>query len=253
MRIQLLSDLHLETEVFDPRPVPGCELLILAGDIDATWRGYERFAGWPVPVLAIAGNHEFDGRELNEAWPAFIAHCQSFGITVLEQSSRDLIDVAGRSIRVLGAVRWSDFDLYGPERRARCMRAGGYFQKVMQATRSGQIFDAQAVRDEALASRAWLQAAIADSTRAVCDALIVVTHFAPSVQCGDPRYTGQASTASFCNADDELMAGVDLWLHGHVHSRHDMRLGATRVISRARGLAHKGETEGYNEAWSVEI
>ena len=51
MQIQLLSDLHLETETFDPAPAPGAELLVLAGDIDATWDGFARFAGWPVPVL----------------------------------------------------------------------------------------------------------------------------------------------------------------------------------------------------------
>ena len=35
MRIQLLSDLHLETENFSPQPAPGADLLVLAGDIDA--------------------------------------------------------------------------------------------------------------------------------------------------------------------------------------------------------------------------
>ncbi len=70
MKIQLLSDLHLETEVFDPQPLPEAELLVLAGDIDAGWHSFSRFAHWPVPVVYIAGNHEFDGRELDEAWPA---------------------------------------------------------------------------------------------------------------------------------------------------------------------------------------
>ena len=61
MKLQLLSDLHLETESFDPVPAPGAELLVLAGDIDSTWDGYARFASWPVPVIVVAGNHEFDG------------------------------------------------------------------------------------------------------------------------------------------------------------------------------------------------
>ena len=60
MRLQLLSDLHLETEDFSPRPAPGAELLVLGGDIDSTWAAFERFANWPVPVLMVAGNHEFD-------------------------------------------------------------------------------------------------------------------------------------------------------------------------------------------------
>jgi len=85
MRMQLLSDLHLETEVFVPQAAPGAELLVLAGDIDATWVQLDRFAEWPVPVLMVAGNHEFDGRDLTEAWPALRARCQALGIRLLER------------------------------------------------------------------------------------------------------------------------------------------------------------------------
>ena len=74
MRLQLLSDLHLETETFDPAPAAGAEALVLAGDIDTSWRAFERFARWPVPVYLVAGNHEFDGREWNDAWPRLRAH-----------------------------------------------------------------------------------------------------------------------------------------------------------------------------------
>ena len=83
MRLQLLSDLHLETEVFEPQPAPGAELLVLAGDIDSTWRELDRFGSWPVPVIFIAGNHDFDQRELDDAGPALRARCESLGITLL--------------------------------------------------------------------------------------------------------------------------------------------------------------------------
>jgi predicted phosphodiesterase len=40
MKIQLLSDLHLETDpAFLARPAPGAELLVLAGDIGSYRRG----------------------------------------------------------------------------------------------------------------------------------------------------------------------------------------------------------------------
>ncbi len=252
MRIQLLSDLHLESEDFEPRPTDGAEMLVLAGDIDSTWRGYERFARWPVPVVAVAGNHEFDRRELDDAWPALRAHCAAQGITLLEQQSHDVVDSRGRRVRVLGTVRWCDFDVFGPDRFERSLRAGSYFQRVMGSTRGGVSFDAEAVRREGLAARAWLQSAIVAAAPA-CDALVVVTHFAPSLACADPRYGSQPGTASFCNADDDLMTGVDLWLHGHVHSRHDLRLGPTRVLSQARGLARRGETNGYQADLLIEV
>ena len=90
MRLQLFSDLHLETESFDPEPAPGAEVLVLAGDIDANWAALARFAGWPVPVLMVAGNHEFDGRDLVTAWPALRAYCDRLGIRLIERESVEI-------------------------------------------------------------------------------------------------------------------------------------------------------------------
>ena len=87
MRIQLLSDLHLETETYAPEPAPGAELLVLAGDIDSTWAAFDRFRDWPQPILLVAGNHEFDGRDLTEAWPALRRRCEALSITLLECES----------------------------------------------------------------------------------------------------------------------------------------------------------------------
>ena len=104
VRLQLLSDLHLETERFDPEPAPGAELLILAGDIDSEWTALERFAGWPQPVVFVAGNHEFDGRDLDAAWPALRRHCERFGITLVEQERHLMTDDRGRRIRFAGTM-----------------------------------------------------------------------------------------------------------------------------------------------------
>jgi hypothetical protein len=258
MNIQLLSDLHLESEAFDPEPAPGAELLVLAGDIDATWRGYERFAGWPVPVLAVAGNHEFDGRELDHAWPALRDQCAGHGITLLERDSVVLASRAGRRVRFVGTVRWSDFDALGVAERPRALRAGAYFQRVMGATQGGALFDAQAVRSQALACAAWLATTLAQPSLGAWEATVAITHFAPSLRSADPRYGPLPSTASFCNADEALLPAADVWLHGHLHCRHDYRVAhadgrSTRVVSQARGLQAKGETAGYDAAKLIAV
>ncbi len=63
--------------------------------------------------------------------------------------------------------------------------------------------------------------------------------------------------ASFCNADDDLLPGAQLWLHGHLHCRHDYRVdhpaGSTRVVSNARGHAWKGEADGHDLLYTLEI
>jgi hypothetical protein len=258
LRIQLLSDLHLESEVFDPRPHPRADVLVLAGDIDSTWRALDRFANWPVPALFVAGNHEFDRRELNDAWPALRKRCAQFGITLLERESLVLGAPDGRRIRFVGTVRWCDFNVFGPTRLESALRAGRYFQRVMGATKDGALFDAQAVRDEALDCRAWLAGALAEEAHGRWDTTVAVTHFAPSLKSADPRYGKQSGTASFCNADDDLLPGASLWLHGHLHCRHDYTVthtdgGSTRVVSQARGLADKGETDSYDEAKLIQV
>src|SRR6185437_2833089 len=158
MRLQLLSDLHLETEAFDPEPAPGAELLVLAGDIDSRWDGLARFAGWPQPVLFVAGNHEFDGRDLDLGMAALRRRCEAVGITMLERESVVVEDDRGRPIRFVGTTRWSDFDLFGESGRAKAMRAGEYFMALMKTSRDGAAFDAAAVRSEALICRNWLEA-----------------------------------------------------------------------------------------------
>ena len=258
MKIQLLSDLHLETEVFIPQPAPGADVLVLAGDIDSTWAAYERFANWPVPVLVIAGNHEFDERDIDEAGPAFRAHCQRLGLRVLERESLVMQDAAGQVVRFVGTTRWSDFDLFGPSGRARAERAATYYVRVMKARRKGLPFDATAVRAEALVCLDWLDRELSIPAAGRWQRTVVVTHFAPSLRSADPRYGRQPGTASFCNADDALIPRADLWLHGHLHCRHDYlvaRAGVapTRVVCQARGLASRGEDLGYEPMALLQI
>ena len=257
MNIQLLSDLHLETEPFDPEPAPQADCLVLAGDIDSTWVGLQRFAAWPVPVLMVPGNHEYDGRDVDAVLPALREACARSGIRLLHRETALLRAPDGTDIRFVATTRWSDFDVFGPARRERAMRAAAYFMRTMAARRAGQPFEAEHVRVEGLACRAWLEQALAVPAPAR-QRTVVITHFAPSLRSADPRYGLQNGTASFCNADDDLIPRADLWLHGHLHCRHDYlvpRAGRrpSRVVCQARGLVHKSEHEGFDALRVFEV
>lgn len=258
MKLQILSDLHLETEAFDPQPAPGAELLVLAGDIDSTWAGLQRFAGWPVPMVMVAGNHEFDGRDLHAAWDALREACAALGIRLLQREEAVLTDSAGRRVRFLGATRWSDFDLFGEKGRPKAERAAGYYLKKMGSTLGGHPLDTAALRAEGQACRAWLELALGLRAPEPVQATVVITHFAPSLRSADPRYGRQPGTASFCNADDDLIPRADLWIHGHLHCRHDYLVdrpgrAPTRVVCQARGLAKKGESTGFDPTRLFEV
>lgn len=258
MKLQLLSDLHLETETFHAQPAAGADVLVLAGDIDATWAGYERFAGWPVPVWVVAGNHEFDGRDFDRASAGLRDLCARLGFSFLERESLLHTSASGQRVRVLGSTRWSDFDLFGAEQRPRAERAAAYFLRLMATTRDGQPFEAEAVREEGLRCRHWLEQELQRAPQGRWDRTLVITHFAPSLKSADPRYGQQPGTASFCNADDDLIPRADLWLHGHLHCRHDYRINRpgqapARVVCNARGLVHKGEDQGFDSALLLQV
>ena len=80
---------------------------------------------------------------------------------------------------------------------------------------------------------------------------------APSVLSADPRYGKQSGTASFCNADDDLLEHAQLWIHGHLHCTHDYRVahagGETRVVCNARGHARKGEAEEHEPLLTLDV
>lgn len=252
MNIQILSDLHLETEDFSPQAAPDADLLVLAGDVDSTWDGLSLFANWPVPVIFVAGNHEFDGRDVDEALAGLRDRCRQRGITMLEGETLVVTAPDGRRIRFVGTTRWCDFNLFGEAQRNKVMRASSYFVRIMKAVRHGEPFGPVRVREEALRCRQWLADTLALSPPAnePWDTTVVITHYGPSMRSADPRYGDQPGTASFCNADDDLLPHASVWIHGHLHCRHDYLVphahGHTRVVSNARGHGFKQESAGYD-------
>ena len=64
-----------------------------------------------------------------------------------------------------------------------------------------------------------------------------MTHFAPSWQSISPAY-GSSELNGYYASDLEdmiLRKRPALWLHGHIHSRSDYRIGDTRVICNPAG------------------
>ncbi|WP_052231675.1 metallophosphoesterase [Tepidimonas taiwanensis] len=284
MRIQLLSDLHLETNPdFAPTPAPDADVLVLAGDIGSYQRSRDgavmalpdwglqrfsplpRYAGWPTPVLFVPGNHEYDALDWDEAHAGLRAACERLGIVWLE---REVVVIAG--VRFVGTTLWSDYDALADvptqrrgrvrpigdpaahrlHQRERAYRAANYYLAQTGTQRHGRPFDAAAMREEALRCQAWLRAALAQP---FAGPTVVVTHFAPSLRSADPRYGVQPGTAGFCNALDDLLPHADLWLHGHLHCPHDYRVGRCRVVANPLGYADKGEHAGFRPLCVVDL
>ena len=272
MKIQLLSDLHLETHpAFAPEADPEADVLVLAGDIgsyqsgsalldagDAEF-GLTRFSplhGWPTPVLFVPGNHEYDGLDFDDAHAQLQETCSRLGITWLEREVRIL-----SGVRFVGTTLWTDFDALGPlagqqvpeapsmhqpasgytqqlKARQKAFSAANYYLRKTGTTRAGEPWLAPQVRNQALICQAWLRQALAQPFDGP---IVAVTYFAPSLRSADPRYGLVPGTAGFCNALDDLLSQAQLWLHGHLHCPSDYVHQGCRVLANPRGYDSKGE------------
>ena len=295
MRLQLLSDLHLESNPdFVAQPAAEADLLVLAGDIGSYQRrrdgsvmgepdwGLQRFsplpqyASWPVPVVFVPGNHEYDALDVDEAHMALRQACDRLGIQWLEREVLDMGDV-----RLIGTTLWADYDALaqvpvgGPsagapagarkrpskravadpqahrlQQREKAFRAANFYLHKMAGRRHGALFDAAAMRELALECQAWLSGAL---LRPFGGRTVVVTHFAPTLHSADPRYGLSPGTAGFCNALDELLPHADLWLHGHLHCPQDIQLGRCRVVANPYGYAEKGEQLAFKPSLVLDV
>jgi predicted phosphodiesterase len=267
MKIQLLSDLHLESQPdWQAKPLPGADVLVLAGDIGSYQSGSRlggddfgltRFApvsGWPTPVLYVPGNHEYDALDWQAAHTRLRALCQQLGITWLERQSCVL-----HGVRFVGTTLWTDFEaLVGSadptsvalKKRDKAFRAANFYLKKAATTQGGEPWLAEGVRELALQCQAWLRHELATP---FSGPTVAITHFAPSLHSHDPRYGLTPGTAGFCNALDDLLPHAQLWLHGHLHHRQSYTHRGCRVVCNALGYAGKGEQAGYDPGLLIEI
>lgn len=285
MKIQLLSDLHLEwLPDWVPPRLAAADVLVLAGDVGSyqtgsallrssmDW-GLSRFApanGWPTPVLYVPGNHEYDGLDFEATHAALRACCESLGIIWLHHET-----VVQQGVRFVGSTLWSDFDALAEHRvragqvvsttqalqwREKAFRAANFYLQTTGAVCEGRPMLAEQVRTLALECRQWLGAALSVPFDGPT---VAVTHFAPSLRSADPRYAnpkfpGQPTpgTAGFCNVLDDWFDHADVWLHGHLHCPHDYRAGRgnrCRVVCNALGYEKKGEQAGFRADLLIEV
>ena len=277
MRIQLLSDLHLENYPdFVPRAAPGVDVLILAGDVgsyqagsllDGDDFGLRRFSprrsgsAWP-RVFYIPGNHEFDALDYDATYLRLRTTCDVLGIEWLERETITL-----GSVRFIGTTLWSDFAAVAAAKPTiveqtkafeKAFRAANFYLSKNTTLKNGTPMLAEDIRSLARECQRWLRDALAvpfDGTT------VTVTHFAPTLRSADPRYGITPGTAGFCNALDDLLPLSQIWMHGHLHCAHDFIASgikngqpyACRVVANPRGYPEKGEDKAFQETFVVEL
>lgn len=251
MKIQILSDLHLEFSLFKP-PKLAADVIVLAGDI---WIGIRGIAWarqtWPGKVVIfVPGNHEYYRSEVGLENKMMEQAARLYGVHVLNRG-----EVIIEGVRFLGATLWTDFRLFGDAKRpyayAAALNGLSDFRVIDYGSRTFMPQDSAQFNAEDIA---FLERKLIDEP--FDGKTVVVTHHLPSKQSVSERYSKQLLSACFASDFDRLMGFSKLWIHGHTHDSFDYELKGTRVICNPRGYCEAGdapENSQFNPGLVVEI
>jgi len=250
MKIQILSDLHLEfgSEALDVLKRSEADVVVVAGDLHVGVKNVVKSLKKisdivKTPVVYVPGNHEYYGcsgmPNFNSELFSYDQELESWSIYALNCDVIYIEDVA-----FIGAVGWTDgsYMKYNPK--------VGYLMS--------DIFKIPGFR-EGRGGQDWGE----DDVHAIETSLLwhdagkkcVITHHAPSAMSLKPKYYNNELNTFFINDWNYLMDDytIDLWVHGHCHDSHNYKYNKTRVVCNPFGYTPYAINDGFNPNLIVEI
>lgn len=252
MKIQLVSDIHIESRGCFAIPQLDSDLIILAGDIDKGMYGIE----WAEdishlhkkPVIYVAGNHEYYDHDYTDLTASLRSYAS--GHKQLHFLEND--ELFFKDTRFLGCTLWTNyFDELGEIERNKN-------QEVMNSALNdhvlikidGERFTPQHAYEINQQSLRWLKAKLSEPFEGKT---AVITHHGPSLQCNHIKHGMNVYSPGFVSNLDQLVEQADLWCYGHTHSNLDTHVGKCRLISNQPGYPGEKVPGGYNSTLLIEI
>jgi len=231
MKLHILSDLHSEFE--DYRYIAtDADVVVLAGDTNLKARGVT----WALdtirdkPVVYIPGNHEYYGSAYPKLLNALKETCEGTNIKLLENGI-----FTYENVNILGCTLWTDFKLFGDARiyGYQCQQLMTDYKKIRVSPKFSRLrsLDVSAIHRRSLN---WLESELQTRTG---QKNIVVTHHAPSSSSLPEGRKDESTSAAYASNLEPFIKKHNplLWIHGHIHTSSDYKVGACRVISNPRG------------------
>lgn len=215
------------------------DIMVLAGDIWQGTRGIAystavaSFLG--VPVITVAGNHEFYGHQMESLRSELAATAVTSGVHFLDNTRADF-QIGGQRLAVLGSTLWTSMEGSRPNDVAANMRQARRMNDCDNIYVQSKEMTPQDIAALHQAARDWLEANI-PRAQAESDAVLVVTHHAPLLAA---VVTPERVAVDFSYASplDSMIAVLrpDAWIFGHTHVEAFRReVAGVPVVSAARG------------------
>lgn len=248
MKIQLLSDLHIEFGDYRYQPTDA-DVVILAGDIHVGVSGVVWAAAHikDKPVVYVLGNHEYYRHVYPQLFKTLIETTAGTNIHVLEN---DCFTYQG--VNFLGCTLWTDFSVFGDPREAsfHCENRMNDFKRIQFANNDGlqndglvntriRAMDVARIHDHSLT---WLNGQLQQLEG---QQNVVVTHHGPTNQSLPEHRRNDLISAGYVSNLNGVIErfAPNAWVHGHLHSNSDYLVGNCRVLCNPRGYSDGANPE----------
>lgn len=253
MKIQLYSDLHIESMGYYSLPQLDSELIILAGDIDVGMHGIEWAQELTVlhkkPVIYLAGNHEYYRGDYSQLTQSFRDYAAQYDKLIYLEKDEVIIE----GVRILGTTLWTNyFHEYGVIERDRNMAVlNEALNDHILITIDGEAFTTRKAYEENQKAEKWLRQKLDEPFEGKT---LVITHHSPSLKCSHRDFGLNQFSSGFVSNLDDLVKKADLWFYGHTHCNEDLMIGKCRIVSNQKGYPReKAAGEEYQHELLIEV
>lgn len=252
MKINYMSDLHLE---FGYQPLPGGDVLILAGDIcearsyikqhhstrlaDSDPGAYryvdffDKECAKYNKVFYVMGNHEHYHGRFDRTYDELKGRLPS-NVTLLEKEC-----VEHDGVVFMGATLWTNCNNADSLTLYHLKAMMNDYRVVQNHYKDKNIYHKlvpEVTFREHVKTMQWMRLMLSEHRQ---KPVVVITHHAPSFKSVPPQFVGDTlmngGYASELSEDILDNENIRFWIHGHMHDPVDYEIGSTRVISNPRG------------------
>jgi Icc-related predicted phosphoesterase len=283
MKIQLVSDLHLEFADINIQNLNGADVLILSGDICVAQDLHDHIAADFNPysqgafadlnrkqqrvqrfrdffkrvsfqftnVIYVMGNHEHYHGKFDRSRQYFLDEFAKLGITNIHLLDNDTKEIDG--VHFVGGTLWTDMNKGDPMTVHAIETMMNDFRVIRIANEDFRKFlPSRAIREH-IKTKQYIKTVLEGLPE---DArVVVVGHHAPSHMSIHEQYKhddlmngGYASDLSEFILDRPK---IKVWTHGHMHQCFDYMIGDTRVLCNPRG--YHDENPEFNPNFIFEV
>jgi Icc-related predicted phosphoesterase len=249
MKIQIVSDLHLEFSDVNIKNQGDTDVLILAGDVlvadklfrhnsetGQKFRDFLSRVSFQFPhVVYVAGNHEFyGGGHFYGTVDALRSWCaNNYGNVYFLEDETKLID----DVMFVGGTLWTDMNKGDPLTVMHCNDRMNDYRAIKNDRKGYTAIRPIDTVERHERTKQYFRIVIDGA--AEDQKIVVVGHHTPSHTSIAEHYRDEhLMNGAYHNRLEDFILDrpkIKLWVHGHTHWAFDYMIGDTRVVCNPRG------------------